>query len=144
MSDSYHTVKIAVRVWDAAALLETAVARAISEGMKEDEARALLSSAPELCVDGHESDDPDSPLAGDGEFAPFYVFDIDAQDNRPGSYPTRAEAQAACDALLAERVPDLTACLQMLFDPGTSPDGCDIQETTAELDSLGADADAFL
>lgn len=27
---------------------------------------------------------------------------------------------------------NVSACLQMIFDPGVSPDGCDIQESRAE------------
>lgn len=42
------------------------------------------------------------------------------------------------------RVPNLNACLQMLFDPGVSPDGCEIQESSAEHDYDGEDSDATL
>lgn len=53
--------------------------------------------APRYVVDGRETDDPDSPYAGDGECAPFVVFDIDAQENLPGEYATREEAQRVAD-----------------------------------------------
>lgn len=43
-----------------------------------------------------------------------------------------------------EGEPDLNACLTMLFDPGVSPDGCEIQDTTVEADAFGDDADPFL
>lgn len=52
---------------------------------------------PNFIVDGHEYDNEDSDLAGDGEFAPFYVFDIEGQDYLPGTYPTREAAQAEAD-----------------------------------------------
>jgi hypothetical protein len=53
-------------------------------------------------VDGLEYDHPDAMFAGDGQFAPFVIFDADAQDNLPGEYATRAEAEAALLKLLAE------------------------------------------
>jgi hypothetical protein len=34
---------------------------------------------------------------------------------------------------------DLSACLQMIFDPGVSPDGCDIEESRVEY--MRADED---
>lgn len=52
-----------------------------------------------FCVDGHEADDIDSPFIGDGQFPPFVVFDIEAQDNLPGTYPTRSDAQEVADRL---------------------------------------------
>lgn len=39
-------------------------------------------------------DDPDGPeFQGDGQFAPFVIFDIEAQENLPGHFATRAEAE---------------------------------------------------
>lgn len=62
-------------------------------------ASAILSridgAAAGYCVDGRESDDPDAPYAGDGQFPPFVIFDIQAQDNLPGTYATREAAEAA-------------------------------------------------
>jgi hypothetical protein len=55
-----------------------------------------------FCVDGHEFDNSDSPLAGDGAFAPFRVFDIPAQDYVPGTYPNRDLAQDVADYLNGE------------------------------------------
>lgn len=41
-------------------------------------------------------DDPDGPeFQGDGEYPPFVVFDVEGQQNLPGHYGTRAEAEAA-------------------------------------------------
>ena len=54
----------------------------------------------EVFVDGHEYDDPDSDLAGDGQFAPFYVFDADLQRNVAGPFDSRAEAEEAKAAYL--------------------------------------------
>ncbi len=52
-----------------------------------------LDPAERFCVDGHEYDDPDSALAGDGEHAPFYVFDIDQQAYVTGPLPTKEAAE---------------------------------------------------
>lgn len=49
---------------------------------------------PKYVVDGHEHDHPDSSLAGDGQYAPFYIFDTDAQDYVGGPFTSRAEAVA--------------------------------------------------
>jgi hypothetical protein len=51
------------------------------------------------CVDGRDSDDFDAPYVGDGEFAPFVIFDIDAQENPEGYYPDRATPQTIVDQL---------------------------------------------
>lgn len=61
--------------------------------------RYELESAPRFCVDGHEFNDSDAPLAGDGKFPPFRVFDIPAQDYVPGNHKTREGAQAVADYL---------------------------------------------
>lgn len=58
-----------------------------------------------LCVDGLMSDDPDSPYSGDGQYAPFVVFDIDAQENLPGQYATRLEAEASMTRILQVGTP---------------------------------------
>ena len=50
---------------------------------------------PSFCVDGHEYDDPESNMLGDGQWAPFRVFDINAQGYLPGEYNTRQEAEEA-------------------------------------------------
>ena len=50
-------------------------------------------------VDGHEFNDPESSLLGDGNFPPFYVFDQTMQKNESGKYQTREEAQSVADAL---------------------------------------------
>ena len=55
-----------------------------------------------LCVDGHEFRDIESNWAGDGQFAPFAVFDIDAQENLLPYYATRKEAEVAMAAMLKE------------------------------------------
>jgi hypothetical protein len=47
-------------------------------------------------VDGHESADTNSPLAGDGKFPPFRIFNLSKQDYLPGTYETR---KAALEAL---------------------------------------------
>lgn len=45
----------------------------------------------------------DGTFQGDGEDAPFVVFDIDAQQNLPGIYETREEAEIALAAELVRR-----------------------------------------
>lgn len=54
------------------------------------------------CVDGHEYEDPESNLAGDGEFPPFRVFDIEEQDWLGTPYDTREAAQVEADRLNSE------------------------------------------
>lgn len=55
-----------------------------------------------LCVDGHVSPDSESAFVGDGQFPPFAVFDIDAQQNLQPYYATRAQATLAMDRILEE------------------------------------------
>jgi hypothetical protein len=44
--------------------------------------------------------DPDGPLyQADGQYAPFVIFDIEAQESLPGQYETRAAAEAAITRL---------------------------------------------
>ena len=59
-----------------------------------------LPHSKRYCVDGHEFENHDSELLGDGQFPPFYIFDIQEQDNLPGSYPTRKEAEAVMQKLI--------------------------------------------
>lgn len=55
----------------------------------------------DYCVDGYEFPDEESNLAGDGQFAPFRVFNINAQDYVGGTYTTREAAQVEADRLNA-------------------------------------------
>ena len=55
-----------------------------------------------LTVDGRLCPNEDSDFAGDGQYPPFVIFDVGAQDNLPAHYETRAEAEAALTALLKE------------------------------------------
>jgi hypothetical protein len=73
---------------------------------REDRKATQMSKKRNLCVDGHEFDNPESNWAGDGEFPPFVVFDIDAQENLPPYYATRSQAQLAMERLLAPIVSD--------------------------------------
>lgn len=60
------------------------------------ESLAFILNASEerrYCVDGHQFDNPESDLLGDGGFAPFYVFDIAAQAYLPYQFATRADAE---------------------------------------------------
>lgn len=47
--------------------------------------------------------------------------------------------QDATEMLRPEGRIDVKACLQMLLDPGVSPDGCDIEESNVELLTLDDD-----
>jgi len=50
-------------------------------------------------VDGHDDETPDSTLSGDGEIAPFFLFDSERQEWLPTSYPTREAGNMAADRL---------------------------------------------
>ena len=67
----------------------------------EADARAAAKGNPNppFVVGGHEFDDEDSNLAGDGNYPPFYIFDTARQQNLPGSYSRRDTAQLAADKL---------------------------------------------
>ncbi len=56
-----------------------------------------------LCVDGHEFASSESNWAGDGQYPPFAVFDIDAQVNLLPYYATRGQAEMAMQALLMSK-----------------------------------------
>jgi hypothetical protein len=62
---------------------------------------ASLGSGRSLCVDGHEFPDPESNWMGDGQFPPFAIFDIDAQENLQPYYLTRTQAETAMTRILA-------------------------------------------
>lgn len=53
------------------------------------------------CVDGYEFDDLESNQAGDGEFAPFQIFDITGQKYLLGTFSTRADAERICAVVVA-------------------------------------------
>lgn len=55
-----------------------------------------------LCVDGLTHADPQSSWAGDGQFPPFAIFDIDMQENLQPYYATRAQAEMAMARILKE------------------------------------------
>jgi hypothetical protein len=62
----------------------------------------MLPIGPRFVVDGHEFANEDSEMLGDGQFAPFQIFDVQEQHNRPTEYATREEAQAIADAYNAD------------------------------------------
>lgn len=61
----------------------------------------VVSAERHLCVDGHTYPDPESDCAGDGQFPPFAVFDVDAQENLLPYYLTRAQAENAMRRILS-------------------------------------------
>lgn len=71
----------------------------LAVGQRRDEvaSRALRiqQGMPRYTVDGHEFRDEDSAFTGDGKYPPFVVFDVDRQENLPGEYGTRSEADHA-------------------------------------------------
>lgn len=52
---------------------------------------------PAYVVDGHESPDEDSMLAGDGQFPPFRIFHTPSQTYAPTYFTHRAPAQQLAD-----------------------------------------------
>lgn len=74
-------------------------------------ARAILAridgnpNGVRYCVDGLTHADPDTAeYQGDGQFAPFVIFDIQEQRNLPGEYETREAAEAALARIDGEGV----------------------------------------
>lgn len=63
-----------------------------------------LQAEDRYAVDGAVyPDDENGPLfEGDGQYPPFVIFDIQAQENLPDRYPTREEAEKALALMLAE------------------------------------------
>lgn len=55
----------------------------------------FINPNPRYVVDGHEFENADSNLMGDGTFPPFLIFNTDAQDHLPQTYQTRGAAEAA-------------------------------------------------
>lgn len=49
-------------------------------------------------VDGHEAPNEESSFLADGQYPPFVIFDVDKQDNLPGEYGTRDEAERVARA----------------------------------------------
>jgi hypothetical protein len=45
-----------------------------------------------------------------------------------------SEASNIEDMIGTRKEPDLSGCLRMIFDPGESPDGCQIEDSSAEID----------
>lgn len=102
---------------------------------------------PRYCVDGLEFDDPDAPYAGDGQFPPFVIFDIEKQENLPGEYDSRVEAEQVMRAMA--EIPNMIQALKYAYAPyqGLDPnffsdmpramyDGKSAQETIGELSEL--------
>lgn len=54
-----------------------------------------------LFVDGHEFPDSESNWMADGQYPPFAIFDIDAQENLLPYYCTRTQAEKAMERLLS-------------------------------------------
>jgi hypothetical protein len=48
-------------------------------------------------VDGHEFPNEESSLLGDGEYPPFWVFDVEEQEYLGVNHLTRAAAQEVAD-----------------------------------------------
>lgn len=97
------------------------IADNMRDGWGMNKLRAVLAQPQategrRLCVDGHEFPDSESNWAGDGQFPPFAVFDIDAQENLLPYYLTRKQAEAAMDRLM-ENIPPTT---ELAYVPDTS------------------------
>jgi hypothetical protein len=86
--------------WSAESKEQTRLGKLLSaQTLLESAGYTVTVPTPAYCVDGHEFPNEDSGLIGDGQFPPFRVFNIEAQDYEPGTYPTRAEAQVEADRL---------------------------------------------
>lgn len=64
------------------------------------------ASHAQWVVDGHTHDNPDSDLQGDGQFAPFWVFDPEGQRYVAGPFDKRE------DAALIASAPDMLKALK--------------------------------
>lgn len=65
-------------------------------------AKRIEQGIPRYVVDGHEFPNEESNFLGDGEYPPFVIFDVDRQENLPGEYGTRTEADQAAALKNAE------------------------------------------
>lgn len=62
-------------------------------GEAASRALRLKQGLPRYIVDGHEFRNDESNFVGDGRYPPFVIFDVDLQENLPGEFGTRAEAE---------------------------------------------------
>lgn len=62
----------------------------------------LKQGMPRYIVDGHEFRNDESNYMSDGRYPPFVVFDVDLQENLPGEFGTRAEAEEVAASKNAE------------------------------------------
>lgn len=111
-----------------------------------DKLEAPATDAVRYCVDGYESEDVDSTLQGDGQFAPFWVFDITGQRNIAGPFTTRKEAEAI--ALKLNSHGALMKSLAQMTDwaarLGEVAKNCNVLDRTVALDGDLASARALL
>lgn len=80
---------------DLAELADDYWARIEDENFSIEECAVL--PANRYCVDGVAGDDT---YQGDGQGAPFRIFDIEAQRNLPGDYLTRGDAESVLALLV--------------------------------------------
>lgn len=86
--------------------------------MKEQSSKSVVTPK-NLVVDGT---GPCGNFAGDGENAPFVVFDVDRQENIAGPFDTRDAGEKARAAILEGAVPMLdVAALQSHLNPDENP-----------------------
>lgn len=79
------------------------VRQRITRQMDDNRRAELRRLNPRYVVDGHEFENEESNMAGDGNFPPFRIFDTDKQDYVGPEYPTRAAAEAALDLLKGKK-----------------------------------------
>ncbi|MEY2153069.1 hypothetical protein AB7849_19345 [Rhodanobacter sp. 115] len=84
------------RVEEALSCLGAALRGGQMQGVENESAPRglrLPQGLPRFVVDGHEFPNEESSFTGDGKYPPFVVFDIDRQENLPGEYATRGQAE---------------------------------------------------
>ena len=73
--------------------------------------------------------------------AAIYTFKVDIEVHDPKALHVAARLRALADGITAGQLdeyigtraePHIPSCLQMLFDPGTSPPGTSIQQSSVE------------
>jgi hypothetical protein len=73
----------------------------------------------------------------------YWTFSLCVEVSEPREVHEAAMRRAVADGMSrrdaysllgTKRQPDMAACLQMLFDPGVSPDGCKIISGDAQRD----------
>lgn len=71
----------------------------------DSRAKRIEQGVPRYIVDGHEAPNEESSFLADGKYPPFVIFDVDKQENLPGEYGTRDEAERVARAKNGAEMP---------------------------------------